>query len=271
MLEVERYRRLAEGVVGRTVAVVDAPDRWFLKDGLDAAALNAALVGAVVAGTGRRGKLAWLDLHGAPGGVRRLGLRFGMTGRLLVDGVAGLDDLVYGSSRDEPAWDRFALRFEEGGHLVVRDPRRLGGVMVDPDLTALGPDAWTLTAAQLAAGLGRSEVALKARLLDQRRIAGLGNLLVDEILWRSGLSPLRSAASMSGGASHGDGEEATIRQLASVVRATVRRLDRLGGSHCGALQSRRDAGGGPCPRDGAPLRRSSVAGRTTWWCPRHQR
>ncbi|MCY3616257.1 MAG: hypothetical protein OXG66_01165, partial [Acidimicrobiaceae bacterium] len=104
-----------------------------------------------------------------------------------------IDHLLYDSPRHEPAWDRFGLEFEGAGAMVLRDPRRLGGVQLDPDESRLGPDALSLTLGQLRTALGRSTAALKARLLDQQRLAGLGNLLADEALWRARLSPVREA------------------------------------------------------------------------------
>src|SRR5690606_7502787 len=118
---------------------------------------------------------------------------FGMTGRLLVDGGAAIDRLEYSSDRNDPGWDRFVLTFREGGDLRLRDPRRLGGIELDPDESRLGPDALGLTPAQLRRALDGSAQPLKARLLDQARIAGIGNLLADEILWRAGLDPARPA------------------------------------------------------------------------------
>jgi len=96
--------------------------------------------------------------------------------------------------------------------------------------------------------------------LDQSRLAGLGNLLVDEILWRTGLSPLRPSGAMGN-------EQA--RRLARGVRGTVEDLLHRGGSHTGDLMDERRRGG-VCPIDGEPLRRQEVGGRTTYWCPRHQ-
>lgn len=256
LIEVEAYRQLAAEVVGEVVADLEAPDPWYLKGGLGGEALAAAVVGARVASARRIGKLLLLDLEGRP----TLGLRFGMTGRLLVDGRAALEHLEYGSAREEPAWDRLRLRFAGGPTLVVRDPRRLGGVSLDPDESALGVDALALSEAVLAEVLGASAAPLKARLMDQRRVAGLGNLLTDEALWRAGLSPLRPAGSL-------DAAERAV--LAAEVGCTLRALMARGGSHTGDLQAQRRAGG-TCPRDGTPLVRAVVGGRTTWWCPLHQ-
>jgi len=108
-----------------------------------------------------------------------------MTGSLLVDGHASIEELIYSPRRAEPRWDRFSVRFTDGGGLVVHDPRLLGGVSLDPDETVLGPDAMTVTPAQLREVLAGSAAPVKARLMDQARLAGVGNLLADEILWRA--------------------------------------------------------------------------------------
>lgn len=254
--EVEAYRRLAERALGRVVAGVDAPDAWFLKDGLTAETAAGALTGLRFTAARRRGKLLLLDTDGG----HVLGLRFGMTGRLLVDAHEVVDDYAYASMRDEPAWDRFAIRFADGGDLRMRDPRRLGGVSLDPDEARLGEDALAVTRAGLRALL-RSDASLKARLLDQARLAGVGNLLADEALWRSGLDPARTARSLS---------DAEVRRLHRHLRSTIEELSGRGGSHTGDLMASR-VRGGVCPRDGAPLLRRTVGGRTTFSCPVHQR
>ena len=252
-LEVQAYRRLADRTVDRTVEVVEAPDSWFLKGGATPAEVVAAVGGATVRATGRRGKLLTVDL--GPGRPV-LGLRFGMTGRLVLDGEAPIAQLEYSSGRDEPAWDRFALRFTDGSRLRLSDPRRLGGIELDPDLGRLGPDAWTLTVGQLRTALAGSTAPLKARLLDQARLAGLGNLLVDESLWRARLDPTRPAGSLDG---------AELRRLQRRIVTTVLDLFERGGSHRGDLQSQRHRDG-RCPRCGSPLDRQTVGGRTTYSC-----
>jgi formamidopyrimidine-DNA glycosylase len=265
LVEVEAYRRLAEGVVGRTVAEVVAPDAWYLKRGLDPATAEAVLTGATVTGTRRIGKLLMLDLD-ADRPV--LGLRFGMSGRLMVDGQAGVDELVYSSPLRLDKWDRFGLRFEStgagvaGGELRMQDPRRLGGVELDPPEARLGPDALTVTRRALATaiGHGRSTAPLKARLMDQSRIAGVGNLAADEALWRAGLDPARLAGGLS---------DADLRRLHRHLRGTMSDLMERGGSHAGDLMPERRVGG-VCPKDGTPLVRRTVGGRTTFSCPKHQ-
>jgi formamidopyrimidine-DNA glycosylase len=184
-----------------------------------------------------------------------------MTGRVLVDGAAAGEPLVYASNRELPAWHRFTIHFEDGGQLSLRDPRRLGAVELDPDEDRLGIDAFTVNAARLRSTLGHRRTAIKAALMDQAGIAGLGNLLVDEILWRAGLDPNRSAATL---------DRVEQARLARAIGTTLRVLGRRGGSHTGDLMPARQPGGF-CPRDGAPLRRATIGGRTTYWCPTHQR
>ncbi len=255
MIEVEAYRQVAERTVGRRVASVVAPDDWYLKGGTTARALRSALRGATVTGTRRIGKLLLLDTDGPA-----LGLRFGMTGRLLVDGTGPIERLEYSSGRSEPAWTRFGLRFEVGD-LAMVDPRRLGGVELDPRTDHLGVDALAVRPAELRKLLAASRAPLKAFLLDQGRVAGVGNLLADEALWRAGLDPARSAASL---------EPREAARLHKHLVGTIGQLTERGGSHTGDLQVAR-ARGATCPKDGEPLQRRTIGGRTTYSCPRHQR
>ena len=94
--------------------------------------------------------------------------------------------------------------------------------------------------------------------MDQARIAGLGNLLVDESLWRASIDPARMASDV-------DAEERRV--LHKAIRTTLRVLDRRGGSHTGDMPRDIDA---PCPRDGGALQRRTIAGRTTYSCAVHQ-
>src|SRR3954449_1328439 len=191
LAEVEKYRRLAEeAALGREIASVYAPDSWYLKGGLTSRAVKAALRGRSFTGARRIGKQLLLDTSDE-GPV--LGLHFGMAGRLLVDGRAAITDLWWASNEELEKWDRFAVRFADGGDLRMRDSRRLGGVTLDPRESKLGPDALTVTLAQLRTALGKSTAPLKARLMDQSRLAGVGNLAADEALWRAGLDPRREA------------------------------------------------------------------------------
>lgn len=254
--EVETYRAQADKVVGRRIVAAEAPDAWFVKRAEPEEAV-AAVVDRRVDGSRRLGKLLVLDLDDG----HRLGLRFGMTGRLLVDGAASIERLEYSSARSEAVWDRFRLVFDDGGDLRIRDPRRLGGVELDPDEGRLGVDALALGPGDLAAALGTSTAPLKARLLDQARVAGVGNLVADEVLWRAALDPARPAGSL---------ESEETERLEREIVATLRELMARGGSHTGDLRLGATTDG-RCPRDGAALQRRRIGGRTTLSCPEHQR
>jgi formamidopyrimidine-DNA glycosylase len=256
LLEVETYRLLAEAALDRTIASLACPDAWFLKGAATGPTLRRALVGNRFVDARRIGKLLLLDVDAGP----TVGIRFGMTGTLIVDDRAGVDQMYYAPKARDPAWDRWTVRFGDGGSLVVQDPRRLGGVLLDPDVSVLGPDAFAMTRAELAATLGESRAPLKARLLDQSKVAGIGNLIADELLWRAGLSPLRPSDSLTPN---------EVRRLHSHLGRTLADLTRGGGSHTGHLMEERRTGG-RCPRDGCELVRSTVGGRTSWWCPGHQ-
>ena len=261
ILEVELYRALAEQALHRPIARAWMVDSRYGRGGTTPARLRAALVGRSFTAARRRGKLLLLDTDGGP----TLGLRFGMTGGLVVDGREALDRLRYGPGVFNDKWVRMRITFVDGGLLLQHDPRRFGSVELAPDEGRLGPDALTVTQRELRAALstrsGRSATPapLKARLMDQERLAGVGNLLADEILWRADLAPGRRTP-----LTH---EE--LMRLHKVLRATLRQLGRRGGSHMGELMEVRHDGG-RCARDGTELRREVVGGRTTYWCPVHQ-
>ncbi len=255
-VEIEYYRRAADRAIGREIASIDASDTWFTKEGTTQESLDDALVGEIVIGTRRIGKLLILEL----GNGARLGLRFGMTGRILVDGKGPIEYLEYSSKRNETAWDRFTMFFADGGDLRIRDPRRLGGVILEPDEGALGPDAFTVAPKHFRTRVAVGPVAIKARLLDQSRVAGIGNLIADETLWRSGIDPARQAGDLS------DNE---VKKLHRHLKRVLADFVRDGGSHSGKLQASR-VRGGCCPRCGQVLDRREVGGRTTFSCPHHQ-
>jgi formamidopyrimidine-DNA glycosylase len=255
MLEVETYRRQAEVVVGRTVDRVDTPDAWYVKR-TSPDEVVAAVSRRTIDGVRRIGKLLVLDLDDDT----RLGLRFGMSGRLLVDGAAAIDRLQYASGRNNPAWDRFGLHFTDGSDLRIRDPRRLGGVELEPDEGRLGVDAQRARLRDVEAAVRGSRAPLKARLLDQTRIAGIGNLLADEILFRAGLDPARPAGGLA---------PAELRRLHGAIGRVIADLTARGGSHTGDARQAM-ALDGLCPRDGAALQVRRIGGRTTVSCPVHQ-
>ncbi len=254
MLEAASYRELAARTVGRTVERVDAPDDLILRRGLTAVEVVVAMERATIVGARRTGKVVFLDTDAG----HVLALRFGMTGVLEVDGSFGVGDLRYSSNRHLPAWIRFALHFADGGVLALHDARRLGGIELDPDESVLGIDASEVDAGSLASVLGTSTTTVKARLMDQARLAGLGNLLADEILWRAGIDPSRRCVGLT---------VADTGRLAETILDTIEELAERGGSHLGDLPREP---GAVCPLDGTALVRRVVGGRTTYSCPGHQ-
>src|SRR5580704_13882491 len=261
ILEVELYRVSAEAALDRPITRAWMVDSRYGRGGTTPARLRSALVGRSFSAARRIGKLLLLDTDSGP----TLGLRFGMTGGLVVDGNEALDRLRYGPGVFNEKWVRARFTFDDGGELLMHDPRRFGSLELAPDEGRLGPDALSVSLADLRAALaiapGRSGVAapLKARLMDQERLAGVGNLLADEILYRAGLAPDRRTPLT----------DPELRELHKQLRSTLRQLGRRGGSHMGDLMEERVAGA-RCPRDGAELRRETVGGRTTYWCPVHQ-
>jgi len=242
--EAERARRQLERVVGREIVAVDDRDTYVCRPHAPGE-MAAALVGHRLVDTHRRGKFLWAETDGGPA----LGLHLGMAGSLTVDDAP--------SPEDEAHPPRFALDFAGGGRLALRDKRRLGRAVLEPDISHVGPDAAEVGREEFRSRVGRGSASLKARLLDQGVVAGVGNLLADEILWRARLSPRRPA---------GDLSVEELDALRRAVRAAIRDAIRRGGAHTGRLNPQR-VRGGRCPRCGAELSRATIGGRTTFWCP----
>jgi formamidopyrimidine-DNA glycosylase len=244
--EAERARQTLETAVGRTIAAVDDRDRYVARPHPPGEIAD-ALTGHRVAAARRRGKFLWLDTDDGP----TLGLHLGMAGRIVVDDEAA-----------EPSkWDRFSLEFSDGSRLALRDKRRLGRAILNPDFTHVGPDAATMGRAEFRDVIGRGHTALKARLLNQHVISGIGNLLADQILWQARLSPRRDTGSLSV-----DELDRLRRELRSALRSAIAQ----GGAHTGRFVRVRGTTG-VCPRDGHRLEKATVGGRTTYWCPECQR
>lgn len=262
-LEAEIYRRHAERALRRVIVGVTVDPMQPSAD-----ELTAVLPGLRFTAARRRGKLLLLDTVGESGAGPTLGLHFGMTGRLVVDGGAAIDRLEYASGRDDPAWDRLVVELAprraggRAGVLRVNDPRRWARFDLDPDEGRLGPDFLTVDRDELAKRLAPRRAALKAILLDQTVVAGFGNLCVDEILWQAGIAPDRPAGSLS---------ECELDALVAAMREHLPAMLARGGSHRGTISPELRAAVPPCPRDGAPMRRDTIGGRTTIWCPIHQR
>jgi len=271
--EVESARKLiAERALHRTIVAVDDTDSYVCRPHAPGQ-IRDALLGRQLIAAHRRGKTMWCETSGLDGSPEHgsaehgpdLGLHLGMAGRIVVESP-GLETAWGGEPfrRDaQPAraqWDRFRLDFADGGSLVLFDKRRLGRVRLNPGLAALGPDAGTVTEAEFRDLVRRGTVAVKARLLDQSKIAGVGNLLADEALWQARISPQAPAGSLS---------RPAVNRLYQSLQAALASAEANGGVHTGEIIAHRRRGG-VCPRCGAPMRQGVVGGRTTWWCSREQ-
>ena len=159
------------------------------------------------------------------------------------DRLAGAGTAAEQADRN-PGWSRFTITFADGGTLRLFDKRRLGRVRLDPDLTTLGPDAERISAATFHDRVGRGTAPVKARLLDQSVLAGVGNLLADETLWQARLDPRRRVDTL-------DDDE--LRTLHRALRTATR----AGGPPRGGAPPARVAHPpppGPTPPGGRPPR-----------------
>jgi formamidopyrimidine-DNA glycosylase len=264
--EVETVRsQLEPALVGRRFERVRIDDPRLVRP-YEPTEVAAELEGERVAAVERRGK--YLVVRFKSGRVLLIHLR--MTGSLL--------RAPNGSLPDDPH-RRAVVTLDDGSDVAYRDVRRFGTWLLlepgeaEPYLAARVGDEpldAVFTAARLGERLAGRRTSLKAALLDQRTLAGMGNIYVDEALWRARLNPLRPAAGL---------DRNELRRLHRGIRAALEhglarqgstlRDYRLPDGSGGSMQDefrvygRRDE---PCDRCGTPIARTQVAGRTTWFC-----
>ncbi|MEM9430856.1 MAG: bifunctional DNA-formamidopyrimidine glycosylase/DNA-(apurinic or apyrimidinic site) lyase [Pseudomonadota bacterium] len=278
--EVETVRRGLDPVMGGrrlTEVEVRRPDlRWPLPDRM-AERLSGARVGPL----GRRSKyiLAPLDTD------ETLVIHLGMSGRILIDGTP--QGAFHHDTGAPSPHDHVVFHLETGARITFNDPRRFGAMDLCPSaaldehwlLRTLGPEPFepAFTTAYLATRLKDRRTRIKAALLDQRIVAGLGNIYVCEALWRAGISPFRAAGRIS---------RPRIEALVSAIRETLTDAIAAGGSslrdyrqadgelgyfqHSFAVYDRE---GRPCrrPTCGGRVRRRVQSARSTFYCPVCQR
>ena len=268
-------RRIAPALTGRTIRKVctGTDGRVFATA---RATLKRRLSDRGIQALTREGK--YLLLHLDDGG--RLLLHLGMTGQLLL-----VDRPAEGKRRLNIKPDiHIHLRLDFGNQipsLVFRDPRRFGLVsLLEPGcccarLQKLGTDALRATGAQLFSATRGRKSAIKNLLLDQSVLAGYGNIYADEALFRAGIRPTTPCSRLS---------EERCAALIKEGKRVMRRAIAAGGSSISDYQHP-DGGRGrfqqqhqvygrkkePCPRCGAIIARSVLAGRSTYYCPRCQR
>lgn len=266
--EVESARAVIEHrALDRKIVDVDDTDSYVCRPH-PPGEIRSALLGRKLTVANRRGKSMWVETSGTgrsrtPGPL--LGIHLGMSGKIVIadrDGTEtdGGDYWERGRPRGDFRFQRFALTFADGGRMLLIDPRRLGRVRLDPPVEKLGPDAAGISPAEFRAAFARGTAPVKARLLDQQALAGVGNLLADEILWQAKLNPRRPVGELS---------RPELDRLQRATRSAVAKAIAGGGVHTLPVISYRKAGAS-CPRDGAPMTRGTVGGRTTWWCSREQ-
>ncbi|HEY8290255.1 MAG TPA: bifunctional DNA-formamidopyrimidine glycosylase/DNA-(apurinic or apyrimidinic site) lyase [Acetobacteraceae bacterium] len=274
--EVETVMRgLQTRLEGRRIvrAATNRPDmRWPLPAGL-----AARLTGALITGFRRRGKYILMRLEGGDSVL----LHLGMSGRMV---------LTQERPNAPALHEHLEIETEEGWRVGFVDPRRFGSVDLVPTadedrhrlLAALGPEPLEdgFTAAILAAALAGKRTPIKAALLDQKVVAGLGNIYVSEALFRARLSPQRLAHTVPG---------ARAGRLVEAIRDTLREAIAAGGSslrdyvqpdgslgyfqHAWKVYGREGEACERCP--GPPgcagVRRIAQSGRSTFYCPPTQR
>ncbi|HML27368.1 MAG TPA: bifunctional DNA-formamidopyrimidine glycosylase/DNA-(apurinic or apyrimidinic site) lyase [Hyphomicrobium sp.] len=288
--EVETVRRgLAPVLVGSRVARLDArrPDlRFPLPE-----RFGERLVGQDIVGLERRAKYLIATLSGGEDLVMHLG----MTGRFTVvhDGFVDRPGEYIHETGPDPAHDHVVLHLSDGTQVVYNDPRRFGFMVMMPHderrdhalFRKLGaePLSRELTADYLARRALGKKVNLKAFLMDQHVVAGLGNIYVSEALFQAGLSPDRAAATL---ANRRGGPTDRAGRLVASIKDVLERAIEAGGSTLrdyrsadgkkGAFQERfsvYDREGARCstPGCGGEIRRAVHAGRATFFCRRCQR
>lgn len=275
--EVETVRRdlIAAGLPGRWIRSVEVG--WERSVGGSTAAFTSAVVGHTFGALRRRGKYLILELHGREAERRAawLVVHLRMSGRLF----------LCAAGHPRTGYERAVLALDDGRELRFHDPRKFGRMLVQGDIewleTRLGvePLSAAFTPDLLIKVLRDRKSTLKPFLLAQHPVAGLGNIYVDEALFRAGIHPLRAACSLST-------EEvcALHRAIRDVLELGVANLgtalgsgltnfalgsDGSGGANREALQVFRRTGL-PCPRCGSPIERIVVGGRSTHICVRCQ-
>jgi formamidopyrimidine-DNA glycosylase len=255
--DVEGFRRTLRATgEGRRIERVEVADSGVLR-GVRARRFCREVQGHTFSAPERLGK--WLIAR--TDGELSVLFHFGMTGELVA------------CPPDKPPHRYDRVRFDLSGRrgLRYRDQRKLQGLRLARSdaatarvLAGQGPDAAGLDREGLCALLAGRRATVKAVLMDQSALAGLGNLLADEIAWRARVHPRRRAGSLTG---------AECRALHTAMRGVLDRSVAAG--RVPPLRSwltgHRDDADPRCPRCGTALRRAAVAGRTTVWCPQCQR
>ncbi len=251
--EVETVREHAERACsGRIVLSVMVKDDGVL-EGCSAKVLASKCRNRKILGIRRHGKQMFIELD--RGGF--ITVHLGMTG-----------DMIFKESKARPdRYDRVLFNFKDGSQLSYRDMRKFGAVGCAEsvsqfvEMKKLGPDALKVRCEEFASRVRRHDRAIKAVLLDQHVIAGIGNLYADEVLFQSRIHPLRPARELSA-----EEADALFRNTRKVLMASIRvatDFDRLPNGYMLPVRE----SGAPCPRKNGRLKALKVNGRTSYYCP----
>jgi formamidopyrimidine-DNA glycosylase len=266
--EVETIRSLlAPGLTGRTFERVEIRDPRLTRPE-PPEAVAGALEGERVADVRRRGKYLVVVFESG----RHLLIHLRMTGNILHPAPEGLEDDPH---------VRAVVRLDDGSDVVYRDVRRFGtwDALEPGELDeyfasrrlGVEPLARGFTAARLGRSLAGRRAPVKAALLDQKAAAGIGNIYADEALWYARINPLVPAGELNAEevASLRGGIQKALRLGIRRQGATLRDYRGADGSRGSMQDEFRVYGreGEPCDRCGAPIEKTRVAGRGTWYCP----
>lgn len=275
--EVETVRRGLEPILDHAIVACDVRRRDVIRDRcgdhpnprrgrIDPSSLG---IGSRVIGLERLGKQLALVIEDDAQLVRLIVIQLGMSGQVSLIDTARIPD----AKHVHVVWT-----LDNTQRVCFRDPRRFGGVTLlnnrdalDACWSSLGPDALTITNAQLRDQLGIGTRTIKAALLDQGVLAGVGNIYADEALHRAGIDPRIRCDALSSD---------QVSNLARCTREVLRAAVRARGS---TLRDYRDASaqpgnaqslhqvygraGEPCFRCRTPIESTQIAQRTTCWCP----
>jgi formamidopyrimidine-DNA glycosylase len=229
-------------------------------EGVTEGELRSALCGRSFLSTARHGKYAFFELDGAGGGGVWLVMHFGMTGRLAYFGDIG----------DDPKHDRLLIGFENGSFLAFVNQRKFGHVAlaVSPELyvaaKGLGPDALGVSRDAFMERFSGRRGRVKTAFMNQKVLAGIGNIYADEILFGAGVHPKTPVHAL---------DDDALGKLYDVMGVVLRAAIAARVRHEALpepflLPHRHQAG--VCPLDGTPLENMKISGRTAYFCPAHQ-
>ena len=297
--EVETIRRQLEKlIVGRTISSIEVLNPGSFRADAD------SLIGKTVAAVGRKGKVLIItssrgraqrgrgDLDGY--GPDNLYIHLKMSGQLEFRAKGqGLK-----AKGETPKHLRVSFNFDNGDRLLFHDQRKFGWITDDPTVLPRGTDALDpqLTPEILAEILSSSNRPIKQILLDQSKIAGIGNIYASEILWEAGISPYKSLRATAGSVAISSGlprrpprrtprnDKLSVKLLSAIRKVLTEAIDSGGSTmddklyrhvsgQTGDYWSRRrvyDREGQPCLRCKTPIKKVFIGQRSTYWCPNCQ-